>query len=231
MKCFKLSLLTYLLVVSYFVLSGSTITKAGEKEDKNVCFRWAFGAIVGPKNNLKFVSITRDMTLKTGDQFKMLLELQKKCFVYVIYNSTQGEVYMLFPYHLQQFTTNYSTAKKYYMPQGDMWFELDENIGRETFYLLASVQRLIELEALFGKYISAGTVRKQELKNQILTEIRKIKRKHRKFTTIPERPVPIGGSVRGITKEEKAHLPDIATIAVEISANNFYSRTFTIDHQ
>lgn len=231
MKCFKLSLLTLLLVAFCFVLSGSPRTNAEQKEDKNVCFRWAFGAIVGAENNLKFVSITRDTILKTGDQFKMLVELQKKCFVYVIYHSTQSEVYMLFPYHLQQFSIDYTTAKKYYMPQGDMWFELDENVGRETFYLLASAQRLIKLEALFEKHISAGTVRKQELVKQILTEIRKIKRQHRKFTTIPERPMPIGGSVRGITKDEKAPLPDIATIAVEISANNFYSRTFTIDHQ
>lgn len=231
MKCFKLSLLTLLLVVFCFVLSGSPRTNAEQKEDKNVCFRWAFGAIIGPENNLKLVSITRDTMLKTGDQFKMLVELEKKCFVYLIYHSTQGGVYMLFPYHLQQFATDYSTAKKYYMPQGDRWFELDENVGRETFYLLASSQRLIELETLLEKYVSAHPVRKQELTKQILSEIRKIKRRYRKLSTVAERPVPIGGSVRGSIKDEKAPLSDIATIAVEISADNFFSRTFTIDHQ
>jgi len=43
--------------------------------------------------------------------------------------------------------------------------------------------------------------------------------------------VPIGGSVRGVTKDEMIHFPDIDPIAAEVSATNFYSRTFTIEHQ
>ena len=231
MKGFKLALTALLLVVICCVLFGSPRIKAEQKEDKDVCFRWAFGAIVGAEDNRKLVAITRDTILKTGDQFKILLELQEKCFVYVIYHSSQDDVYILFPYSLQQFTTDYTISKKYYIPQGDMWFELDVNVGRETFYLLASAKRLIEIEALFGQYISADPVKKHGLVKQILFEIRKIKRQHRKFTAFAERPVPIGGSLRGLTKGEKSPLPDIATIAVEISANNFFSRTFTIDHQ
>ena len=34
-------------------------------------------------------------------------------------------------------------------------------------------------------------------------------------------PVPIAGNVRG---------PDIGDLAVEITAQNFYSKTFTIEH-
>lgn len=230
MKSFRLHLLTLLLVVFCVVLLGVPRINAEQKDEKNVCFRWAFGGIVRSEHGLEFVSITRDTTLKTGDQLKLFVELEKKCFVYLIYHSAQGELSLLFPYDLRQFTKDYTMGKKYYIPQGDRWFELDENVGSETFYLLASAQRLIELEALLGKYISADPVKKSKLVKQILTEIRKIKRQHRKFTTIAERPVPIGGSVRGISKDEKP-LPDIATIAVEISANNFFSRTFTIDHQ
>ena len=231
MKYFKLALLTFLLAVLCFVLSGIPRTNAEQKKDKNLCFRWAFGAILRSGHELEFSAITRDTTLKTGDKLKMLVELQKKCFVYVIYHSAQGEVSTLFPYDMQQFTRDYATSKKYYIPQGDRWFELDDNVGRETFYLLASAQRLIELEALFRKYTTAEPVRKQDLAKQILTQIRKIKRHHRKLTTFAERPAPIGGSVRGSTEDEKAFRPDIATIAVEISANDFFSRTFTIDHR
>lgn len=231
MKSFKLALLGFLLVVFCSVLSGSLRTNAEQKEGKDVCFRWAFGGVVRSEHEPKFVAITGDTTLKTGDQLKMLVELEKKCFVYLIHHSARGEVIMLFPYDMQQFTRDYVPRKKYYIPQGDRWFELDENVGRETFYLLASSQRLIELEALLAKYISADPVRKQELAKQILTEIRKIKRRHRRFTTFAERPVPIGGSVRGIPEDEKVFPPDIATIAVEISANKFFCRTFTIDHR
>jgi len=231
MKSFKLVLLTFVLTAFCFTLSGSPRTNAQQKEDKNVCFRWAFGAIQRGEHKAEFFAITRDTTLKTGDKLKMLVELEKKCFVYLIYHSAQGEVSMLFPYDTQQFTRDYAPGKRYYIPEGDRWFELDENVGRETFYLLVSAQRLIELERLFGKCTTADPDRKPELAKQILTEIRKIKRRYRKLTTFAERPVPIGGSVRAITEGEKAFRPDIATIAVEISANDFFSRAFTIDHQ
>lgn len=231
MRYLKSSLLSLLLIVFCVVLSGNPGANAEQKGDKNVCFRWAFGAMVGPKNDRRLVAITRDTKLTTGDQLKMLVELQKKCFVYVIYHTRQDEVHLLFPYDIQQFATEYILFKKYYIPQGNMWFELDENIGSETFYLLASAQRLIKLEALFKTHASADPVKKHELAKQILAEIRTIKRRYRKFTTIAERPVPIGGTVRGTTKEEKTRCPDIDPIAAEVSASTFYSRTFTIDHR
>ena len=234
MKSYKLALASFLLVVFCFVLSGNPGANGEQKGDKNVCFRWAFGAIVGAENDRKLVVITRNTALKTGDQFKMFVELQNKCFAYVIYHSAQGDVSMLFPYNVQQFTRDYETSKGYYIPKGDRWFELDENVGRETFYLLASAQRLIELEVLFRKYTFADSVRKQGITKQILTEIRKIKRRHRKFTTFAERPVPIRGDRRmagSLIDFKKEEVPDIAPLAVEISANNFFSRTFTIDHR
>lgn len=46
-----------------------------------------------------------------------------------------------------------------------------------------------------------------------------------------ERPVNIIGALRGTAKTEKDGSYDVASFAVEISADTFYSRTFTIDHQ
>jgi len=231
MKSFKLVWLTFLLAVFCFVLSWGPRTNAQQKQNKNLCFRWAFGAIAKGEHKPTFFAVTRDTALKTGDKLKMLVELEKKCFVYVIYHSAQDEVMILFPYDMQQFTGDYAPGKRYYIPQGDRWFELDQNVGRETFYLLASAQRLVELEGLFSTYTTADPAKKQGLAKQILTEIRTIKRQHRKLTTFAERPVSVGGSVRAITEDEKAFRPDVATIAVEISATDFFSRAFTIDHR
>jgi hypothetical protein len=180
---------------------------------------------------LEFISIARDATLKTGDRLKLLVELEKKCFIYVIYRSSQGEVALLFPYELRQFADDYITGKKYYIPQGDRWFELDENKGEEKFYLLASAQRLAELETLLEQYMAAEQSQKPALGTQVLAQIRMIKKQHYKLTTAAERPLTIGGCVRGLGKDDKASLPDIAAVAVGISADNFFSRTFTIDHR
>ena len=81
------------------------------------------------------------------------------------------------------------------------------------------------------KYKTAGGAKKPGLSKQILKEIRRLKKKNRKFTTLAERPVPIGGNLRGVKKDKELRTPDIDPIAAEVSAVNFYSRTFTIAHQ
>jgi hypothetical protein len=231
MKFFRLGRLPFLLVVFCLVLFFSPRANADQEKEKNVCFRWAFGAMVGPENDRRFVAITRDTTLRTGDKLKLLVELKKECFVYLIYHSGQDDVFMLFPYELKQFSTDYKTAKKYFIPQDNKWFELDGNVGLETFYLLASATRLNELEELFEKHKTEGAIDKQGHAKKILAQIRKIKKRYRKLTTDAERPVQIGGSVRG-TKKGKEIIPlDFDAIAAEVSAHNFYSRTFTIEHQ
>ncbi|HEY6952655.1 MAG TPA: hypothetical protein VI758_09615, partial [Bacteroidota bacterium] len=53
------------------------------QNDENVLFKWSFGAIVGKEK--KFVAITKDTVLKTGDEMKMYVEMKKDCFVYLIY--------------------------------------------------------------------------------------------------------------------------------------------------
>ncbi len=234
MSRLQFKILVLILILFSFLLfdkQNTTRAKQSKQDQDLVCFRWAFGAMVGSKNDQRLVAITRDTRLKTGDQLKMLVELQKRCFVYLIYHTGQDELHMLFPYEFQQFTSDYKLFKKYYIPQGDKWFELDEDVGQETFYLLASAQRLFGLEALLGKYKSAEAGKKRALAKQILVEIRKEKKQHRKFATSAERPVTIGGSVRGVSKDKKIHSPDIDPIAAEVNATNFYSRTFTIEHQ
>ena len=231
MRTFRLAFRVFLLFVFCLAFLWSSSTDADQREENGVAFRWAFGALVGSDGDQRLVAITRDTTLKTGDKLKMFVELKKKCFVYLIYRGAEDELYMLFPYDVNQFTSDFKPSKKYYIPQGGKWFELDENEGRETFYLLASDQRLIPLEALMEKYKTADIAKKPGLSKQILKEIRELKKKNRKFATLAERPVPIGGNLRGVKKDKELRSPDIDPIAAEVSAGNFYSRTFTIAHQ
>jgi len=223
--------MVFLPVFFHVFFWGNPGIGAEMREGKNVCFHWAFGAMVGPENDRKLIPITRDTTLKTGDKLKLLVVLQKKCFIYLIHRSGQDEISLLFPYDLGQFGTDYETLKTYYIPRGDKWFELDEKVGIERFYLLASAQRFHELEELYNQYVTVGPLKRRELANRIFLEIRKIKRRHKKLTTTVERPITIGGNLRGVSEEKGEHLPDIASISREIFSVNFYSRTFTIDHR
>lgn len=87
------------------------------------------------------------------------------------------------------------------------------------------------LEALYRKYDSVTGEEKKKLAKELLAEIKKIKRKHRKLATPAERPIAIGGNVRGVSQDQTSAFPDIDPIACEVSASNFYSKTFTIDHK
>ena len=97
--------------------------------------------------------------------------------------------------------------------------------------MLASAERLVELEALINDYEAADAAKKPPLANQVLSEIRNLRKQHLKFKTYAERPVNIIGNLRGTEKAEPAGARDIAKFAVEISADTFYSRAFTIDHR
>jgi hypothetical protein len=214
-----------------FSIGSKTLPAAepdGEKEDVKI--QWAFGALTGPGNNRELIAITKDTALKTGDQVKIMVELKSMCFVYLIYHGSNGEIQLLFPNDLKQFDKNYHVAEKYYIPQGDLWFALDEHTGRETFYLLVSKMRLFELENLLQQYEASGPAKKPEVVLDTIEQIKRIRRKHSSLAAAAERPVSIGGSVRGVQKQAAA-LPDIAALAVEISAADFYGRTFTIEHK
>ncbi len=194
------------------------IVRAQAQEADNVNFLWAFEALVAEGNVTKQVPIREDMTLKTGDQLKMFVELRKPCFVYIIHHGAQGEVQLLFPYNTQQFTVDYQPAKLYEIPPADGWFRLNEQAGRETFYLVASAQRLLDLEKLLVTYAAAPPAEQPQVATNVLTELRNLIKQHRSSVP-PGRPVPIAGNMRRGVE------------GLEITASNFYSKTFTIEHR
>lgn len=201
------------------------------QEKPNVSFEWSFATLSTDEKEGVPVPIVRDTALQTGDPLKMMVRLKTDCFVYVMHENPAGEISLKFPYDLKQFTTDYKIGKNYYIPKGREWFKLDKVTGRETFYVIASGRRLLNLEVLLSKYKEADTSKKPAVAKDIIAEIRNVRKYYKTFTTLAERPISIGGNVRGMGKESSGGFPDVALIATEISANNFYGKTFTIDHK
>ena len=191
--------------------------RAQASDENNVSFVWAFAALVAEGNVTKQMLIKEDMKLKTGDLLKMFVELRKTCFVYVIHHGARGEIQRLFPYDIQQFTTDYQTSKTYEIPPHDAWLRINEQAGLETFYLVASAQRLTDLEQLLATYTAAQPAEQPVAATNVLTELRNLLKQHR-ASMKPGRPVPIAGNMReGIE-------------GVEITVPQFYIETFTIEH-
>lgn len=220
----------FLLALLGFGFWAVSYPVSADAQEAKLRFQWAFGALK-KANGSQFEAVTRDTILKTGDQIKFFINVNQNCFVYLIYRSSQGELSVLFPKRFQLMSTEYTVAGNHYIPADDQWFELDDHTGEERFYLLASIKRLTDLETLVNDYESADKAKKPPLANEIVAEIRKLRKQHLKFKTYAERPVNIIGNLRGTETAETVKTHDIAKYAVEISADTFYSRTFTIDHK
>jgi hypothetical protein len=228
--CLRLFVFT---ITFLFFYSGSSVSVFGQQQEnkENIRFLWAFGATVKEEEKQRSFSITKDIALKSGDKIKIFLELKEKCFVYVIYHSPQGEILTLFPHRFELLDDHSFASSGYFIPKGDGWFELDDHLGEERFYLLASSERLGGLETLINQYESTDLSKKSEISTQILDEIRRLRWQHRNFKSFAEKPPNIIGQVRGTDTLEKGSYPDVSQFAVEISAKKFYSKAFTIDHR
>ena len=227
----KACLVPIFILLAVVSLIGAETGIAAQEEQRALKFRWAFGALSGEGNSKKLEPVTQDRPLKSGDRLKMLVELEQKCFVYLVHQNPQGELRLLFPYKLEQFNSDYEVARQYYVPKGNTWFELDAARGQESFYLLASGDRLSGLETLLAQYDAGDAVSKPDLAKQVVAEIRNLRKQARELSTPAERPVTIGGAIRGLEKPKEQNAPDLAALAQEISATGFYAKTFTIDHQ
>ncbi len=197
--------------------------------DGSVACRWTFAAKTGSGENRRLTAISRDTILHSGDEIKMMVHLEKKSYFYVINKSSKNEISVLYPYALD---APVEVEKNMYIPKGRGWFKLDKNIGDETFYILASQDRLIGLEAKLRQYDVAAQEKKNDLAAGIVAEIKEIKKKYRQYASIAERPISIAGNVRG-TKTGAVDIDrvDIATLATQIYAPAFFSKTITIEHK
>ena len=106
------------------------------------------GALTGPADNRRFVRITDNATLRTGDRIQMFVSPVTSCFVYVLHEDPDGEMTLLFPATPGAFPPGYGIDKRFYVPAAKAWLELDSSTGTERIYLVASPQRLTQLEAL-----------------------------------------------------------------------------------
>lgn len=224
-----LGLLLVLVHVEGFCRAGTAFCAQGD--EPTVRFRWAFGALVKDGDSRRLEPVAQDRILKTGDAVKMMVEPHSKCYVYLVHLDSRNELKLLFPYSPDQFTSDYHEGRKYYIPQGGAWFELDAHTGTEIFHLVASVDRLVELEEWIRGYQAAGADEKPGIAGKISEYIRNLRRQQRELAAPAERPVAIGGAVRGMEKHQESGYPDVAIIATDILSTGFIARTFTIDHQ
>ena len=223
--CWKRRASIFLLIVFFLLRVGSLgADSAGE-----LVFDWAFvkRGLDGEAGSIDF---SRRVRISSNDLFKIYIQPLRGAYIYLYLYDVQKELYLLFPERFEDFDDRDYLGQKYYLPDGDAWFSLDDSRGVEKFYLLASVERLTRLEALTEEYTLLYDNRKgssgetNTARQRVLDEIVSIRKQHSQFVITAEKPVPIAGGVRGQNA-------DLEKLATRINAEGFYTKTLRLEHK
>ena len=233
-SCRRVIFLSFLLYLCFGMFGQNSSIRAEPsdgKKTKKIVFQWAFCTLRKTDADQKPRVVGRKTTMNSGDQFKFFVKPQSTCYLYLIHHNSQHQLKILYPLMFNPAVSQNTGSGEQYIPDGDQWFELDENTGQEKFYLLASIQPLSDLEKLIKQYEGADKVNQSGLVDQIITEIRDLRKRHLKFKTYSEKPVTSISKQRRGKQSVRVLTKDIAHYAVEISTTTFFSRTYTIDHR
>ena len=101
------------------------------------------------------VRVKDGSVLRSGDQFQISVRADRDCRGYVINQDASGKVYVLFP-HEKARSNRLTGGREYSLPDRDLFYELDDVVGLETFYLAASPTPMADLEWIIDQIEKLG---------------------------------------------------------------------------
>ncbi len=223
-----IKLFCYSIILITVFLSSNMVAQDSHEA---ISFRWALVGKTTVDGEKKIINIQHDTAMMTGDAFKMLIQPITKCYLYVLLRGSRSDMTLLFPYSTRDFKNVVSTEVSYLIPRGRLWYELDSNVGHETFYFIASPERLPTLEKALEDLKVQDEQSCEQRSQQVIQQINNLRKQNRKFTSIAEKPIGIAGNVRSIGNEKEIDRIDLSQYATEVEGNGFYIRTIVIDHR
>jgi hypothetical protein len=168
--------------------------------------------------------------LGQDEQIQIYIRPVCKVFIYLFDLDSDGDLELLFPQSFDMFAKTaksgiYGDGKGFYIPEKQSWLEFDRS-GTDGLILLASSKRLTRLESLIDDYISSqkkSADEASEAKQDLLDEIRRLRKENSIFAGAVEKPVVIAGDYRGNEQT-------IESFIVDIEAEGFYAKTIRIEH-
>jgi len=90
-------------------------------------------------------------TLYSNDHCRINFELGQDAYAYVLYYDSRGKLHQLYPDPAVEIPQKVKGNTKYTIPAGENnWFKLDNHLGRETVFVLASHQPISGLKETFN---------------------------------------------------------------------------------
>jgi hypothetical protein len=189
-------------------------------------FTWALVYKSGSQGAQAIDYAARVVRLASGDRFRIHFQPRSRCFLYVYLHDAQKNLYLLGQRDFDP-QENPETNRGFTLPEGENWYHLDDSGGAETFYLIASDQRLRRLEALTSRAQQRpgkpADLLRLARKRPVLDEIRKLIREASDLAEPVQMPVTVAGEFRGITEESEYQ-------GIDVQAGSLYVRTIRLEH-
>jgi hypothetical protein len=201
---------------------------AQDSSSEDIEVRWVMAGLTKNADPSEPISISPEARMNSGDRIKMYLSTRSKCFFYLFHQTPEGELHLLFPATLP--SQGLPGGTRITVPQGAQWFELDEQTGTETFHVLVSPTPLDTIETLYQDYLQ-HTDRNGSTLALLLSAFEQLRHQQRPLTSKAERPLSIGGTIRGAS-EPKAEPTGVQLdrLAEDIETRSVFCRTYTIEH-
>ncbi len=123
------------LILSYDVLAQRAVSSGGFEE----------------------VLVREGATLRSGDQYRIRVQVSSDCHFYILTRDSRGEVYVLFPRPEIRQGGAIRGGVTYRIPgEQDPWYTLDENTGNETLIFIAAYEPLDNLDTIVRQMQAAG---------------------------------------------------------------------------
>jgi hypothetical protein len=223
-----LAMSVQLIGIAVALLAAAALTASAEEPSPEaIDVRWVMAGMAQDADPTRPINVPPEATLRTGDKLKMYLKTRNQCYFYLFYQGPDGRLTLLYPSSLP--TEALAGGTRMTIPQGDQWFELDEQTGTETFHVLVSAKPLDSIETLYTDYLKRAG--ENGAAARLLSAIERLRLQRRPLTSKAERPLSIGGTIRGAPDQGTGTSESrLDRLAEDITTANVFCRTYTIEH-
>lgn len=195
---------------------------ANQGHAKDVTFRWAILSDSG--EGMKPLDFSGSPPIVfSGTGLQIYLEHLGNCHIYFYLLDSQDELTPLYPTEKGYYNYGFPRGPKF-IPPGDQSFAFVPPAGTETFFLIASEERLFQIEKLTEEFQKhSDSIGQQKL---LISEIETIISDREKKSRASEDIEDVERKIRTSTGIETNTFK-----AVEVDISDSYGRKILIDHQ
>lgn len=209
------------MAVKILLLLAAWLGSDAAEGPHKVSFYWAAQVATGSGSAAQYAPAADVLSVRPGDRIQFYFSPVTPACVYLLRYGADGSLTTFFPQDGQAAVLPPGTDQ--YFPAKNSWFALDAHPGRETIFLLVSTGRLTTLEERLRAHRAAAPAERGPAVAAVLKEVSRLRMAHGPATTkSPGRPVPIAGTFRSAA-------PDVAALAVPLSAPDLYARTYVLE--